>query len=69
MFSSRVFVTCVRHVDVECRGESWIGEEKEACVSGNSCRPYGGQPVQVFWKKLEGLRLAGSFMAFHVSAF
>ena len=37
-------------------GESRIGEEKEARVPVSSCRPYGGQPVQVFWRKLEVLR-------------
>ena len=27
-------------------GGSQIGEEKEASAPVNSCRPYGGQPVQ-----------------------
>ena len=37
-------------------GECRIGEKKKPeCVPV----PYGGQPVQVFWRKLEVLRLAG----------
>ena len=52
MFSSTVFVRCVRHVHVEGSGKSRIGEEEEACVPVNSCSPQSGQPVQVFWRKL-----------------
>ena len=38
-------------------GECRIGEKKKPeCVPV----PYGGQPVQVFWRKMEVLRLAGS---------
>ena len=43
-------------------GESHIGEEKEACIPVNNCKPYGGQPVQVSWRKREELRLAESSM-------
>ena len=45
-------------------GESWIGEEKEACHSVSNCKPYGGQPVQVSWRKWEvqKLTVAGSSM-------
>ena len=39
---------------------SQTGEEKEAYVLVNSCRPYGGQPVQVSWRRREVLRLAES---------
>ena len=34
----------------------------KARVPVNGCRPYGGQPTQVFWRKLEVLRWAGSLM-------
>ena len=39
---------------------SQIGEEKEAYALVNSCRPYGGQPIQVSWRRREVLRLAES---------
>ena len=43
-------------------GGSQIGEEKKAYAPVNSCRPYGGQPVQVSWRRPEVLRLAESSM-------
>ena len=43
-------------------GGGQIGEEEEAYAPVNSCRPYGGQPVQASWRRREVLRLAESSM-------
>ena len=40
---------------MEC-ANAGLERRKQACVPVNSCRPYGGQLVRVFWRKLEVLR-------------
>ena len=61
MFSSRVLSRVCGMWMKSAVGESRIGEKKKPeCVPVKSSRPYGGQPDQVFWRKLEVLRLAGS---------